>query len=191
MSVAVAAAKSLLLMGRCAPSVKQNASKIVVKKLELDQNLLMVSGKLVYTLYFDAFNTPLNLVCFQYFNKDKVYYAHDPEQLCKTGDVVLIQELPEKLTTHITHKVLKVVYPLGDVTDPISNKKVAALRCGTVCYRFVHLENNVWCSFVLFTFCRVEASTYLIIIRREPLCDSKKYKMCKIVFMDTTYKIRF
>jgi len=50
---------------------------------------------------------------------------------------VLIQELSEKLTTHITHKVLKVVYPLGDVTDPISNKKVAALRCGTVCYRFV------------------------------------------------------
>jgi len=39
----VKATKSLLLLGRCAPSVKQNASKIVVKKLELDQNLLMVS----------------------------------------------------------------------------------------------------------------------------------------------------
>ncbi|NP_001162111.1 28S ribosomal protein S17, mitochondrial [Acyrthosiphon pisum] len=105
------ATKSLLLLGRCAPSVKQNASKIIVKKLELDQNLLM------------------------YFHKDEVYYAHDPEQQCKTGDVVLIQELSEKLTTHITHQVLKVVYPLGDVTDPITNKKVAALRSGTVCYR--------------------------------------------------------
>lgn len=41
------AARSLLLMGRCAPSVKQNASKIVVKKLELDQNLLMVNTKLL------------------------------------------------------------------------------------------------------------------------------------------------
>jgi small subunit ribosomal protein S17 len=51
--------------------------------------------------------------------------------------VVLIQELPEKLTTYITHKVLKVVYPLGDVTDPITNKKVAGLRCGSVRYRFV------------------------------------------------------
>lgn len=79
------------------------------------------------------------MYCFflQYFHKDEVYYAHDPEQQCKTGDVVLIQELPEKLTTYITHQVLKVVYPLGDVTDPISNKKVAALRSGTVCYRFV------------------------------------------------------
>lgn len=37
------AARSLILLGRCAPSIKQNASKIIVKKLELDQNLLMVS----------------------------------------------------------------------------------------------------------------------------------------------------
>lgn len=66
-----------------------------------------------------------------------MFYAHDPEELCKTGDVVLIQELPEKLTTFITHKVLNVIYPLGDITDPISNKKVATLRCGTVRYRFV------------------------------------------------------
>lgn len=51
--------------------------------------------------------------------------------------MVLIQELPEKLTTHITHKVLEVIYPLGDVTDPITKKKVAGLRCGTVRYRFV------------------------------------------------------
>lgn len=33
--------------------------------------------------------------------------------------------------------MLKVVYPLGDVTDPITNKKVAAVRNGTVRYRFV------------------------------------------------------
>lgn len=52
---------------------------------------------------------------------------------------MLIQELSEKLTTHITHQVLKVVYPLGDVTDPITNKKVAALRNGSVTYRLVRL----------------------------------------------------
>lgn len=80
-------------------------------------------------------NLPLSFV--QYFNKDETYYAHDPEQQCKTGDVVLIQQLPEKLTTHITHEVLKIIYTLGDITDPITNKKVAALRCGTVLYRFV------------------------------------------------------
>ncbi|XP_050424926.1 28S ribosomal protein S17, mitochondrial [Adelges cooleyi] len=110
MSVA-GAARSMMLLGRCVPSVKKNASKIIVKKLELDENLLM------------------------YFNKDEVFYAHDPQKLCKTGDVVLIQELPNKLTTLITHNVLKVVYPLGNVTDPISNKKVAAVRYGIVRYR--------------------------------------------------------
>lgn len=47
MSVA-GAVKSLLLLGRCAPSVKQNASKIVVKKLELDENLLMVNQNCLF-----------------------------------------------------------------------------------------------------------------------------------------------
>lgn len=54
----VGAAKSLLLLGRCAPSVKQNASKIIVKKLELDQNLLMVSCVVhfIYCTYIIIFS---------------------------------------------------------------------------------------------------------------------------------------
>lgn len=35
--------KALILLGQCVPSVKQNASKIRVRKMDLDQNLLMVS----------------------------------------------------------------------------------------------------------------------------------------------------
>lgn len=37
---------------------------------------------------------------------------------------MLIKELPKRLTTLITHEVDKVVFPLGDVTDPITGKKV-------------------------------------------------------------------
>lgn len=48
----VGATRALLLLGRCAPSVKQNASKIVVKKLELDQNLLMVSRTVIFFIYY-------------------------------------------------------------------------------------------------------------------------------------------
>jgi small subunit ribosomal protein S17 len=44
--------------------------------------------------------------------------------MCKPGDIVLIKGLPEKLTPLINHEVLKVVYPFGDVTDPITQKKV-------------------------------------------------------------------
>ncbi|KAJ9599224.1 hypothetical protein L9F63_010308 [Diploptera punctata] len=89
-----------MLLGQCVPCVKQNASKIRVRRLKLDENLLM------------------------YFKEDEFYYAHDPQKICKTGDMVLIQELSEKVTRLITHKVLEVVYPLGDITDPITGKKV-------------------------------------------------------------------
>ncbi|KAF4518329.1 hypothetical protein B566_EDAN009117 [Ephemera danica] len=100
----MSAKKCTMVLGRCLPffakSVVSNAARIQVKRMELDQNLLM------------------------YFNKTTTFLAHDPEQICKPGDVVLVQELPKKLTPDIAHKVLEVVYPLGDVTDPITSKKV-------------------------------------------------------------------
>ncbi|XP_017005553.1 small ribosomal subunit protein uS17m [Drosophila takahashii] len=92
--------RGLLLMGQCMPCVKQNASKIRIRRMEMDKNLNM------------------------YFKKDEFYFAHDPQKVCKTGDVVLIRELPERLTRLITHNVEKVVYPLGDITDPLTGKKV-------------------------------------------------------------------
>jgi small subunit ribosomal protein S17 len=68
----------------------------------------------------------------QYFGEFEYYYAHDAEKICKTGDMVLIQQLPQKLTRLITHKVLEVVYPCGDVTDPITGRKVVVSK-----YRYV------------------------------------------------------
>ena len=94
---------SALLLGKCIPSVKENASKICITKMELDENLYM------------------------YFKKMTNVFAYDPDKLCKTGDIVLIEQLPKKLSKLITHKVLKVVYPLGDITDPISGNKVSAV----------------------------------------------------------------
>lgn len=38
--------------------------------------------------------------------------------------IVLVKELPEKLTRQITHSIEKVVFQYGDITDPISGKKV-------------------------------------------------------------------
>ncbi|XP_043587816.1 28S ribosomal protein S17, mitochondrial isoform X2 [Bombus pyrosoma] len=90
------------LLGVCVPSAKQNAAKIRVKLPDFDTHLLM------------------------YFNKYEFIYADDPEKRCKTGDTVLIQSLPKKLTRLITHKVVDVIYPLGDITDPITGKKVVA-----------------------------------------------------------------
>ncbi|CAD7092322.1 unnamed protein product [Hermetia illucens] len=96
----MAAARKLLLLGQCVPCIKHNASKIRIRRMELDENLLM------------------------YFKKDEFIFAHDPEKKCKTGDIVLIKELPKKFTRLITHSVEEIVYPLGDITDPITGKKV-------------------------------------------------------------------
>lgn len=89
-----------MLLGQVIPCVKQTASKIRVRRMELDTNLNM------------------------YFKKDEFYFVADPSKKCKTGDIVLIRELPQKLTRLITHSIEEIVYPLGDVTDPITGKKV-------------------------------------------------------------------
>ncbi|XP_065561570.1 uncharacterized protein LOC136027987 [Artemia franciscana] len=94
-----------LLLGRCvAPHPKlplpKDASRIRIKQLELDPNLL------------------------KYYGRNSEVLAYDPSSKCKPGDVVLIRELPEKLTREITHELKSVVYPLGDITDPITQKKV-------------------------------------------------------------------
>lgn len=44
----VETAKKFLLLGQCVPTVKQNAAKIRVKRLELDENLLMVHKLLIF-----------------------------------------------------------------------------------------------------------------------------------------------
>lgn len=113
------ASRGLLLMGQCIPCVKHNASKIRIRRMELDKNLNMVS---CCFLAWPQFLIVLYLL--QYFKKDTFFFAHDPQKICKTGDVVLIRELPERMTRLITHSVEKVVYPLGDITDPLTGKKV-------------------------------------------------------------------
>ncbi|XP_026682829.1 28S ribosomal protein S17, mitochondrial isoform X2 [Diaphorina citri] len=112
------ALRASLLLGKCLPTVKSNCSRFSVKRY----------------VYDDYLHT--------YFPKFTVMYAHDPDKICKTGDIVLIEELPQKLTTLITHKVNKVVYPLGDITDPITGKKVVGLRVdlGKVAYRDFYKE---------------------------------------------------
>lgn len=44
------ACKTFMLLGQCVPSVKQNTSKIRVKRLVLDEKLLMVSSNKSYYL---------------------------------------------------------------------------------------------------------------------------------------------
>lgn len=73
----------------------------------------------------------------QFFEEETTVYAYDPEKKVKTGDIVLVRELDEKKTTLITHAVEKIVYKLGDIIDPITNKPVVGDE-----YRDVINERN-------------------------------------------------
>ncbi|XP_070165289.1 small ribosomal subunit protein uS17m [Polyergus mexicanus] len=92
------------ILGTCVPSSKQNAAKVRISQLEFNDHIHM------------------------YYKKYDFIYANDPKKLCKTGDVILIKELPNKITRLITHEVIEVVYPLGDITDPVTGKRIVACQ---------------------------------------------------------------
>lgn len=95
------------MMGICMPSIKSNAVKVRIPNYEFDDYLLM------------------------YLKKNDFIYATDPENKAQVGDTVLIRNLEKPLTRLITHKIIDVVYSLGDITDPITGKKV-------VCSQYRH-----------------------------------------------------
>ncbi|XP_060536569.1 small ribosomal subunit protein uS17m [Cylas formicarius] len=95
-------AKTFMILGQCVPSMKQGVSRFKVRRLELDKNLNM------------------------YFPKIEPVFALDPDNMCKSGDIALLEILPDTTSLTITHKVKEILYAFGDVTDPITNKKVVA-----------------------------------------------------------------
>ncbi|CAL8100988.1 unnamed protein product [Orchesella dallaii] len=88
-----------LLLGKCYPCYVPKATRVYVKMMDWDDWLKM------YFVRFDS------------------YFTHDPDKIAKTGDIVLIEQLPKRLTRDITHQLTKVIYPMGDIVDPISGKK--------------------------------------------------------------------
>lgn len=40
----------------------------------------------------------------------------------------MVQKLPENLTKLITHELVKVIHPYGDITCPLTNKKVIGTK---------------------------------------------------------------
>lgn len=121
------------VMGRCIPCTKQNAALIQIKQLQMDPRLKMVCGCLSFRISsiicrFYSWKLVWFFACLfiqnQFFEEKTTVYAYDPEKKVKSGDIVLVRELDEKKTTLITHAVEKIVYKLGDIVDPVTNKPV-------------------------------------------------------------------
>lgn len=98
----MAAKRAMMLLGRCIEATREEGVQVVVTMRELDRNLRM------------------------YFPERYTFFAYDATEHCKPGDIVLIKKLDEPLTRKITHEIMNIIHPIGDITDPISGKKVMA-----------------------------------------------------------------
>lgn len=106
------------------------------------------------------FNVPISFTDLQYFKNIELIYAQDSKQVSKVGDIVLLEKLPEKITTLIQHTVKEVVYPLGDITDPVTGKKVVGDK-----YRLVnHIKFSANPLKVISSFCKVQTMNNLILL---------------------------
>lgn len=74
----------------------------------------------------------------QHFSEHVTVYASDINGTCKPGDVVLLEKLPTKATKYITHQMRNIVYPFGDVTDPVTGRKVVVGQYRCVIIQFLH-----------------------------------------------------
>ncbi|XP_007429751.1 28S ribosomal protein S17, mitochondrial [Python bivittatus] len=64
----------------------------------------------------------------KFYNKRKTYFAHDPQQQCIEGDIVLLKALPERRSKHVKHELVEIVYKVGKVIDPLTGKPCAGQK---------------------------------------------------------------
>ncbi|XP_072272110.1 small ribosomal subunit protein uS17m [Pyxicephalus adspersus] len=64
----------------------------------------------------------------KYYNKRKTYFAHDPQEQCTEGDIVLLKALPEKRGKHVNHELVEIIFKVGRVVDPLTGKLCAGTQ---------------------------------------------------------------
>ncbi|XP_072445654.1 small ribosomal subunit protein uS17m isoform X2 [Chiloscyllium punctatum] len=70
----------------------------------------------------------LNPYLLKFYNKRKTYFAHDPKEECTVGDIVLLKALPERRTKHVKHELAEIVFKVGNIIDPITQKRCSGSR---------------------------------------------------------------
>lgn len=129
-------------LGYVKPCEKKNAIRVIVPSSVFDHNVNAVSI-LIYVTFIRIVNAILTSFLLQYFKENLTFFVHDREKKAKNGDCVLIKELEEKKTILITHELVKVVYPRGDITDPITGRKVMNVANNDVRFRYGWVELKV------------------------------------------------
>lgn len=65
----------------------------------------------------------LDTYVMKYYPTRRTVFARDEDRKAKIGDVVLLQELPNKVSNKVSHRVHRIIYSLGNVTDPVTGLK--------------------------------------------------------------------
>ncbi|XP_068121450.1 small ribosomal subunit protein uS17m [Hyperolius riggenbachi] len=58
----------------------------------------------------------------KYYNKRKTYFAHDAQEQCTVGDIVLLKALQEQRGKHVKHELAEIIFKVGRVVDPLTGK---------------------------------------------------------------------
>uniref|UniRef100_A0A2K6KXJ1 Small ribosomal subunit protein uS17m n=1 Tax=Rhinopithecus bieti TaxID=61621 RepID=A0A2K6KXJ1_RHIBE len=101
MSVVRSSVHAKWIVGKVIGTKMQKTAKVRVTRLVLDPYLL------------------------KYFNKRKTYFAHDALQQCTVGDIVLLRALPVPRAKHVKHELAEIVFKVGKVIDPVTEKPCA------------------------------------------------------------------
>ena len=73
---------------------------------------------------------------FQYFNHPDQFWAEEPSgTTCKVGDIVKIEELTERATPSVTHKVCEHVFKIGEIIDPVTGRQCRGTKFIDETYR--------------------------------------------------------
>ncbi|XP_063809845.1 small ribosomal subunit protein uS17m [Pseudophryne corroboree] len=104
MSVVRATMHANWIVGKVIGTKMKKTAKVRVTRLVLDSYLL------------------------KYYNKRKTYFAHDAQEQCTVGDIVLLKALPERRSKHVKHELSEIIFKVGRVVDPLTGKSCAGTK---------------------------------------------------------------
>ncbi|XP_078278598.1 small ribosomal subunit protein uS17m [Rhinoraja longicauda] len=88
----------------------------------------VIGTKMLKTAKVRVTRLVLNPYLLKFYNKRKTYFAHDAEEQCTVGDIVLLKALPERRTKHVKHELAEIVFKVGNIIDPITKKRCSGSK---------------------------------------------------------------
>ncbi|KAM7330774.1 hypothetical protein ACRRTK_009963 [Alexandromys fortis] len=73
----------------------------------------MIGTAMVKTAKVRATRLVLGPYLLKYFNKQKIYFAHDAHQQCSVGNIVLLRALPVARPKHVRHELVEIIFKVG------------------------------------------------------------------------------